>query len=88
MVYLFGVKLSMEPPFNIASSPYRDFEPHSVLKYFVLIVLILKVRIFYPPIDGAPARFRTFLDIKMTILYEETLYFPFFFEMAILNSGV
>ena len=41
---------------------------------------ILKAELFYPPVDDGPTRFRNFFDVKITIFYEQTLYFSLFFR--------
>ena len=34
----------------------------------------------YPPVDGVPTRFQNFLDVKITIGYEQTIFFASFFR--------
>ena len=44
-----------------------------------ILMHILKVELFYPPIDGISTRFRKFFNVRITICYEETLFFSRFF---------
>ena len=54
-----------------------------------LLMNILKVELFYPPMDGVPTLFRNFFDVKIAICYEQTLLFSrFFFKPATLNSCI
>ena len=39
------------------------------------LIHILKKELFYPPMDGVLTRFRDFFNVKITICYEQTLFF-------------